>query len=636
LGAELEVILRGRDFLSNNLKNARLNVDSLALSARKLHATFGVALGLTAAVAIGNSLRNMTKNSIEFADQIDTLSGKLNMTSDSVQRWDYVLRLNKSSVEQAQKGFYKISVSAYAAATGSKESQEAFKTLGIEIYDTNGRLKDSTQLTNEAVFALADMRDKTYAAGVAQKLFGKAAIELNPLIAMGSAEIKKQMAEAEKYGQILDTRTVKSMADAKDSAERMDRAFKVASANITVAFAPALIKVADLAARAASAIGIMRDQLAKPSNTEAPYKIKSREEEINKTILHLRTQIANKPSGEIMSGLDGGTLLTTSQALQRIVDLKKELNSLNPPAPPSGPKGKSSFEDFAQKSGFPSQMNIQYAVKQSEEEKAIQEAVQKWQEDLREKDAATARQHFEDMERGRTETAKLASDARTALIEDESQREYAAFYNRYEILRQQHTGNKDALANIDRAYAADKIALDRMVLQTQIQNARAGAAQMVGNLQTVAARWKEFAGIYKAIATAQAIWDTYSGAVASYKAMAGIPYVGPALGAVAAAAAIAAGVANIASIQAAKFGLGADYYTSGPQLIMVGENPGRREHVQITPESSPNINGPSGRSSASMVVNFYDQSGHLSDTLHEEIRQGKADRVLQEVERRMR
>lgn len=38
---------------------------------------------------------------------------------------------------------------------------------------------------------------------------------------------------------------------------------------------------------------------------------------------------------------------------------------------------------------------------------------------------------------------------------------------------------------------------------------------------------------------------------------------------------------------------GADFVTSGPQLLMVGENPGGREHVQVTPLSSPNINGPS-------------------------------------------
>lgn len=53
----------------------------------------------------------------------------------------------------------------------------------------------------------------------------------------------------------------------------------------------------------------------------------------------------------------------------------------------------------------------------------------------------------------------------------------------------------------------------------------------------------------KILAIASATIDTYQSAVAAFKSMAGIPYVGPALGAAAAAAAIAAGLANIAAIK---------------------------------------------------------------------------------------
>tara|TARA_Y100001938_G_scaffold33092_1_gene45418 strand:- start:12441 stop:15545 length:3105 start_codon:yes stop_codon:yes gene_type:complete len=42
------------------------------------------------------------------------------------------------------------------------------------------------------------------------------------------------------------------------------------------------------------------------------------------------------------------------------------------------------------------------------------------------------------------------------------------------------------------------------------------------------------------------------------------------------------------------FATGGDFVTQGPQMIMVGDNPGGRERVQVTPLSSPNINGPQG------------------------------------------
>jgi hypothetical protein len=53
---------------------------------------------------------------------------------------------------------------------------------------------------------------------------------------------------------------------------------------------------------------------------------------------------------------------------------------------------------------------------------------------------------------------------------------------------------------------------------------------------------------YKAFAIAETIVNTYASAEAAYKAMAGIPVVGPFLGAAAAAAAVAFGIAQVARI----------------------------------------------------------------------------------------
>lgn len=55
--------------------------------------------------------------------------------------------------------------------------------------------------------------------------------------------------------------------------------------------------------------------------------------------------------------------------------------------------------------------------------------------------------------------------------------------------------------------------------------------------------------VYKALATTQAIIDTISSAQGAYKAMVGIPIVGPILAPIAAAAAVVAGIANVKAIQ---------------------------------------------------------------------------------------
>jgi len=64
------------------------------------------------------------------------------------------------------------------------------------------------------------------------------------------------------------------------------------------------------------------------------------------------------------------------------------------------------------------------------------------------------------------------------------------------------------------------------------------------------------------------------------------------------------GAKEVATIEStiSRFATGADYITSGPEMIMVGDNPSGQERVQVTPlGGDPNINGPQG---GGMTINI--------------------------------
>ena len=56
------------------------------------------------------------------------------------------------------------------------------------------------------------------------------------------------------------------------------------------------------------------------------------------------------------------------------------------------------------------------------------------------------------------------------------------------------------------------------------------------------------------------------------------------------------------------FAQGGDFVTSGPQMIAVGDNPGGRERVQVTPLSSPNIDGPQGSITVNISAPLVDET----------------------------
>lgn len=110
----------------------------------------------------------------------------------------------------------------------------------------------------------------------------------------------------------------------------------------------------------------------------------------------------------------------------------------------------------------------------------------------------------------------------------------------------------------DQEYAAAS-----MQIELQRQNVYLNSAsQFFGNLTALQkSENKKLAAVGKAAAIAQAMISTYQSATSAYAAMAGIPYVGPALGAAAAAAAIVAGLANVQQIRSQNVGFQSGGYT---------------------------------------------------------------------------
>lgn len=91
-----------------------------------------------------------------------------------------------------------------------------------------------------------------------------------------------------------------------------------------------------------------------------------------------------------------------------------------------------------------------------------------------------------------------------------------------------------------------RIEIDKLERQSAIEKTKL-VADALGQLSTIVGQ-DTAAG--KAFAIAKATIDTYQSAVAAYKALAGIPVVGPVLGGIAAAAAVATGIATVKKIVA--------------------------------------------------------------------------------------
>lgn len=121
------------------------------------------------------------------------------------------------------------------------------------------------------------------------------------------------------------------------------------------------------------------------------------------------------------------------------------------------------------------------------------------------------------------------------------------------VLDEEYAAFKKTLQDEEEQGKISFNALDKFLADERTKNAM-NSLNYISQLQN--AKNKEMAAVGKAAAIATATVDTYKAANAAYSAMAGIPIVGPALGAAAAAAAIATGLMNVGKIVGVQFAVG--------------------------------------------------------------------------------
>lgn len=132
-----------------------------------------------------------------------------------------------------------------------------------------------------------------------------------------------------------------------------------------------------------------------------------------------------------------------------------------------------------------------------------------------------------------------------------------------DALRLQYANNEKKRAKEVADYKAEKEKEAAQNAKTAWQSASSSVASILGSIADL---MEDGSKEQKALMVMETTINTLSGAIAAYQSMAGIPYVGPALGAAAAAAVAMAGAANIAKIKSTTKGSSSSVSVATPDV----------------------------------------------------------------------
>lgn len=201
-----------------------------------------------AAGALVASLGAISYKAGQNADDLNTLSKVTGIGTAELQKYSYAANLVDVSTEDIAKANQRLKKSAYAAANGSKTQAEAFEAIGVSVTNADGSLRDSEAIFQDVISSLGTMSNETERDALAQKLMGKSAANLNPLIADQGETYKEVSETLKKYDlDFIDQETLDAANQFNDELDTMKLIGSVAIAQVgsqlAAYLAPALEKV---------------------------------------------------------------------------------------------------------------------------------------------------------------------------------------------------------------------------------------------------------------------------------------------------------------------------------------------------------------------------------------------------------
>lgn len=209
-----------------------------SVSATTVAAAGAVAACIAILVKLEKAFVDVTIAAAATADEMLTMSSISGMNVETLQEMQYAAEFVDVSVDRLNDGFKDLTSAMKSANTGSEDAQKAFAQLGVNITDSNGKLRDAKDVFFETIDALGQLEAGTQRDALAMTIFSESARELNPLIDAGSGKLRQLAQQAHDTGYVLSEDAVKSLGKVDDALKELNNTQEGLKNQLAAEFAP--------------------------------------------------------------------------------------------------------------------------------------------------------------------------------------------------------------------------------------------------------------------------------------------------------------------------------------------------------------------------------------------------------------
>ena len=193
--ALLKIAAKGEGFKSveNQIKGVETVAGGLNKGLGGINNIIGSITGGVVALGAGITAAGMVafaKHSIDAADAMRDLSQKTGVSVENLSRFQQVANQSGTDIESVGGSMVKLSKNMKEVAmTGSGPAADAFRTLGISVTDSSGKLRGVDQVMLDVADKFKLMPDGADKAALAVAMFGKKGAEIIPMLNEGKQAV---------------------------------------------------------------------------------------------------------------------------------------------------------------------------------------------------------------------------------------------------------------------------------------------------------------------------------------------------------------------------------------------------------------------------------------------------------------
>jgi Phage-related minor tail protein len=182
----------------------------------------GLAVGF-----IGDQLFQLAKGGLEYASSLGEVAKQVGVTSRTLQEYRYAATQVGISQEEMDKGLAKLTRTIGEAALGASGPAKAFATLGINIRDANGQIKEAGDLMPEIAERLKSVGSEAERQALLVDLFGKSGQKMATLMEGGAKGVEGLRKEAQELGVVLSDKDIANADKTADKITALQQALKI-------------------------------------------------------------------------------------------------------------------------------------------------------------------------------------------------------------------------------------------------------------------------------------------------------------------------------------------------------------------------------------------------------------------------